>query len=288
MSKKIKQTSRRKPDWLKIRLPHKEKYSSVNKAIKHNKLNTICTSGRCPNLGECWDRGTATIMILGDICTRSCKFCAVETGKPKAVDKDEPRKVAESIKKLKLKHGVITSVDRDDLKDGGAKIWVETIKQIKKINPSTTIEALLPDFNGDTKLIQQIIDAGPEVISHNLETVRRLTPKIRSKAQYDISLAVVKYLSDAGVQSKSGIMAGLGETFDEVIETMDDLRAAGCKVMTIGQYLQPTPKHTEVKEYIHPEIFNKWKQIGLQKGFSFVESAPLVRSSYHAEKHLPK
>ncbi len=281
-----KSNSRRKPDWLKIRLPQHSNYSEVHAIINRYKLNTICTSGKCPNLGECWDRGTATIMILGDICTRACKFCAVKTGKPEQVDTNEPKNVAESVKLLKLKHCVLTSVDRDDLPDKGAGIWHETVREIKLQNPQTTIETLIPDFDGDMQPVQKVIDAKPEVISHNLETVRRLTPQIRSRAKYDTSLSVIKYLSENGVISKSGIMVGLGETFDEVVETMDDLRAAGCRVFTIGQYLQPTPKHIEVQEYIHPDIFKKWEEIGLKKGFDFVESSPLVRSSYHAEKHV--
>ncbi len=281
-----KSNSRRKPDWLKIRLPQHSNYSEVHSIINRYKLNTICTSGKCPNLGECWDRGTATIMILGDICTRACKFCAVKTGKPEQVDTNEPKNVAESVKLLKLKHCVLTSVDRDDLPDKGAGIWHETVREIKLQNPQTTIETLIPDFDGDMQPVQKVIDAKPEVISHNLETVRRLTPQIRSRAKYDTSLSVIKYLSENGVISKSGIMVGLGETFDEVVETMDDLRAAGCRVFTIGQYLQPTPKHIEVQEYIHPDIFKKWEEIGLKKGFDFVESSPLVRSSYHAEKHV--
>lgn len=282
----IKQNSRRKPDWLKIRLPQSNKYAEVQKIISKHNLNTICTSGKCPNLGECWDRGTATIMILGDICTRACKFCAVKTGKPLPPDYNEPIKVARSVKALNLKHVVLTSVDRDDMEDGGSEIWANTVNEIKKLNPKTTIETLIPDFDWNTNLIQKVIDAKPEVISHNLETVKRLTPQIRSRAKYDTSLKVIKYISDSGITSKSGIMVGLGETFEEVVELMDDLRAVDCKVFTIGQYLQPTPKHVEVFEYVHPDIFKKWKQIGLDKGFDFVESSPLVRSSYRAEKHV--
>ena len=278
--------TRRKPDWLKIKLPQKDAYAEVKQLVKNNNLHTICTSGSCPNLGECWDAGTATFMILGDICTRACKFCAVKTGKPLPVDKNEPVKLARSIKALKLKHCVITSVDRDDLPDYGASFWAEVIRQIKKHNPDTTIEVLIPDFNGRTDLVQQVIDAKPEVISHNLETVRRLTPQIRTKAQYDTSLKVLKYIADAGVRAKSGIMVGIGETFEEVVETMDDLRAVNCEVMTIGQYLQPTKQNMEVQEYVKPEVFAEYKRIGLEKGFRFVESSPLVRSSYHAEKHV--
>ncbi|MCD4792670.1 MAG: lipoyl synthase [Bacteroidales bacterium] len=286
MSIKQKQNSRRKPDWLKIRLPQSGKYADVQKTVKKHNLNTICTSGKCPNLGECWDRGTATLMILGNICTRACKFCAVKTGKPLLPDLNEPKNVAESVKLLKLKHCVLTSVDRDDLDDKGAGIWAETVTEIKKLNPKTTIETLIPDFDAVPDLIQKVINAKPEVISHNLETVKRLTPEIRSRAKYDTSLKVIKYISDSGIISKSGIMAGLGETFDEVLELMDDLIAVGCKVFTIGQYLQPTPKHAEVVEYVHPDIFKQYEKIGLEKGFDFVESSPLVRSSYHAEKHV--
>jgi lipoic acid synthetase len=254
--------------------------------VEKYSLNTICTSGKCPNLGECWDRGTATIMILGDICTRACKFCAVKTGKPNAVDLNEPANVAESVKLLKLKHCVLTSVDRDELDDKGAGIWAETILKIKEVNPETTLETLIPDFDAIPELLDKVIKAAPEVISHNLETVRRLTPQIRSRAEYDRSLQVIKYLSDSGVNTKSGIMVGIGETFEEVLETMDDLLNAGCKIFTIGQYLQPTPKHLEVVEYIHPDFFKEWERIGLEKGFKYVESSPLVRSSYHAEKHV--
>ncbi len=282
----MKINTRRKPDWLKIKLPQKDAYSEVKQLVKDNNLHTICTSGSCPNLGECWDAGTATFMILGDICTRACKFCAVKTGKPLPVDKNEPVKLARSIKSLKLKHCVITSVDRDDLPDYGASFWAEVITQIKKYNPNTTIEVLIPDFNGKTELVQQVINAQPDVISHNLETVRRLTPEIRTKAKYDTSLKVLKYIADAGVRAKSGIMLGIGETFEEVVETMDDLRAVNCEVMTIGQYLQATKQNMEVKEYVKPEVFAEYKRIGLEKGFRFVESSPLVRSSYHAEKHV--
>ena len=286
MSDNKRQNTRRKPDWLKIRLPQSNKYAEVQKTISKHNLNTICTSGKCPNLGECWDRGTATLMILGDICTRACKFCAVKTGKPPLPDLNEPIKVARSVKALNLKHVVLTSVDRDDLDDGGSGIWAETVIEIKKLNPNTTIETLIPDFDAKPELIQKVIDAKPEVISHNLETVKRLTPQIRSRAKYDTSLKVIKQISDSGIVSKSGIMVGLGETFDEVVNLMNDLRVVDCKVFTIGQYLQPTPKHAEVVEYVHPDVFNKWKQIGLEKGFDFVESSPLTRSSYHAEKHI--
>ena len=283
-----KQNSRRKPDWLKIRLPQNAKYADVYRIIEKHKLNTICTSGKCPNLGECWDRGTATLMILGDICTRACKFCAVKTGKPKLPDSNEPKNVAQSVKLLNLKHCVLTSVDRDDLEDKGSQIWANTVLEIKKLNPETTIETLIPDFDAIPELVQKVIDAKPEVISHNLETVRRLTSQIRSRAKYDTSLKVIKQISDSGLVSKSGIMVGIGETFDEVIELMDDLRKVNCQVLTIGQYLQPSPQHLEIKEYIHPDVFEKWETIALEKGFTFVESSPLVRSSYKAEKHILK
>jgi lipoyl synthase len=277
---------KRKPDWLKIKIPSGKEYVQVKEIVNRHKLHTICTSGMCPNMAECWGRGTATFMILGDICTRSCKFCATKTGKPEAVDKDEPNNLAESVSLMKLKHCVITSVDRDDLPDGGAAHWAETIRQVKLINPETTIEALIPDFMGKSELIEQVIDARPEVISHNLETVRRLTPQVRSAARYDRSLEVIRQIAGSGITAKSGIMVGLGETEEEVQQTMDDLLAVGCSVMTIGQYLQPTKHHLPVAAYIHPDKFAEWKEIGLKKGFRFVESTPLVRSSYQAEKHV--
>lgn len=276
----------RKPDWLKIKLPKAQVHKHVNGLVLNQHLHTICESGNCPNAGDCWSRGTATFMILGDICTRACKFCNVKTGKPLPVNADEPLKVAESIRILNLKHCVITSVDRDDLPDGGASIWVETIRQIKALNPTTTIEVLIPDFNGDTRLIKQIIDAQPEVISHNLETVEELTPTIRSKAKYKTSLKVLEQISDSELVAKSGIMLGLGETHEQILQTMDDLRKINCKVLTIGQYLQPSRMHYPVKAYIHPDKFAEYKTIGLNKGFSFVESSPLVRSSYKADSHI--
>lgn len=279
---------KRKPDWLKIKIPSGKEYVQVKEIVNRHKLHTICTSGLCPNMAECWGRGTATFMILGDICTRSCKFCATKTGRPGVVDQDEPGNLAESVRLMELKHCVITSVDRDDLPDGGAYHWAETIRQVKVLNPSTTIEALIPDFMGKSELIQMVIEAGPDVISHNLETVRRLTPEVRSAAQYERSLEVIRQITASGLTAKSGIMVGLGETNDEVVETMDDLLAAGCHVMTIGQYLQPTKQHLPVVEYIHPDKFAEWKEIGLKKGFRFVESTPLVRSSYQAEKHVMK
>jgi len=276
----------RLPKWMKMKMPKGESYSKVKNLVDKHGLHTICTSGNCPNIGECWNRGTATFMILGDICTRSCKFCAVKTGKPLAPDLNEPVKLAESVKIMGLKHCVITSVDRDDLEDLGAEIWAQTITEIKRVNPETKIEVLIPDFGGRKELIQKVIDAKPEVISHNLETCERLTPSIRSAAKYRRSLEVVKYIADNYTVAKSGIMLGLGETHDEILQTMDDLLEAGCKVMTIGQYLAPTINHMLVVEYIHPDTFAEYKNIGLEKGFSFVESSPLVRSSYRAEEHV--
>jgi lipoyl synthase len=277
--------TRRLPGWLKMKLPMGYKYSRVKNLSSKYNLHTICSSGNCPNIGECWNNGTATFMILGDICTRNCKFCAVKTGKPAPVDKEEPQRLAESVKILGLDHCVVTSVDRDDLPDGGAGIWAETISRIKKLNPGTTIEVLIPDFNGNESLLQMIIEAGPDVISHNLETVRRLTPAIRSRAKYETSLKVIKVIASSEIRSKSGIMLGLGETREEILETMDDLLEAGCEVLTIGQYLAPGPGHMQVADYIEPELFEQYGRTGLQKGFMFVESSPLVRSSYHAEKH---
>lgn len=277
---------RRLPAWMKMEMPHGETYARVKNIVTHHHLHTICTSGNCPNIGECWNAGTATFMILGDICTRSCKFCNVATGRPLPPDQEEPRRLARSIRLMGLKHCVITSVDRDDLPDLGASFWAETIRAVKEGNPGITMETLIPDFQGREELLQQVIDAGPEVISHNVETVRRLTPQVRNKNIYDRSLKVIRYLASRGVIAKSGIMLGLGETREEVLETMDDLLAAGCRVMTIGQYLQPSPAHYPVKEYVTPEIFKEYKQIGLEKGFAFVESSPLVRSSYHADRHI--
>ncbi|TAF63580.1 MAG: lipoyl synthase [Cytophagales bacterium] len=281
------QTKRTKPDWLKIQLPSTEsEYAQVKKIVKEHQLHTICESGKCPNVGECWGAGTATFMILGDICTRACRFCAVKTGKPEAIDWNEPEKVAQSIQLMQLKHAVITSVDRDDLPDGGAAVWAATIKAIKTTNPNTTIEVLIPDFKGKEELILQVIEQQPNVISHNMETVRRLTRQVRRNSDYDRSLSVIKTIAQNNIRPKSGIMLGLGETEAEILETMDDLRRAGCQVMTIGQYLQPTKEHLEVQEFITPETFKKYEQIGLEKGFLFVESGALVRSSYHAEKHV--
>lgn len=263
-----------------------ENYSRVKRLVEHNHLHTICTSGNCPNIGECWNAGTATFMILGDICTRACKFCATRTGRPLPPDPGEPERLARSITTLNLRHCVITSVDRDDLVDGGASFWAEVILKIKEMNPGITIEALIPDFDGNQVNIQKIVDASPDVISHNVETVRRLTPVIRTKAKYEKSLAVIKYISEKGIISKSGFMLGLGETVREIYETMDDLAAAGCKILTIGQYLKPSPFHMEVVNYVTPECFGKYRQAAIERGFRFVESNPLVRSSFHAEKHV--
>ncbi len=279
---------RHKPDWLKIKLPTGTNYRQVKQIVEGNHLHTICSSGKCPNMGECWGAGTATFMILGEICTRSCKFCATLSGKPLTPDENEPAKVAESIRLMGLKHVVITSVDRDDLPDGGAAHWSATINQIQKVNPGTTIEVLIPDFDGKPELIELIALAKPDIISHNIETVERLTPLVRSRAKYRTSLKVVEMIGTFGLVSKSGIMVGLGETTDEVLKCMDDLRQVDCEVLTIGQYLQPTRKHLEVVEYLHPDQFAYFKREGLARGFRIVESAPLVRSSYHAEKHLIK
>jgi lipoyl synthase len=276
----------RKPKWLKTHVPLGKQYLGVKDIVEKNNLHTICTSGHCPNMAECWGRGTATFMILGEICTRSCKFCNVKTGKPLPADWYEPARIAESIKLMGVNHVVITSVDRDDMEDGGAEIWALTIKKVKELNPLTTIETLIPDFDGNPRLIQKVIDAKPDVISHNLETVRRISPILRSKARYELSLKVLESIVKSAIRSKTGIMLGLGETETEVLETMDDVRALGVEVFTIGQYLQPTPRHLSVKEFITPEQFEKYRIAGLEKGFRYVESSPLVRSSYHAEKHV--
>ncbi|MDO9580783.1 MAG: lipoyl synthase [Bacteroidales bacterium] len=280
------QKSRRLPVWLKMQRASGEKYSMVKNVVVENNLNTICTSGNCPNIGECWNAGTATFMILGDICTRACKFCATKTGKPLPPDPNEPLRLAESIKVMQLKHCVITSVDRDDLTDGGASFWADTIKQIKKLNPDTTMETLIPDFDGNTGSIQKIIDAGPNVISHNIETVKRLTPIIRTKAKYERSLEVLRFISGKGIIAKSGFMLGLGEREDEIILTIRDIHASGCKILTIGQYLKPGFDYMEVVDYVSPEKFEEYRIKSLEIGFSFVESSPLVRSSFHAENHV--
>jgi lipoic acid synthetase len=263
-----------------------ETYSMVKHIVVENHLHTICTSGNCPNIGECWNRGTATFMILGDICTRACKFCATKTGRPLPPDPTEPVRLAESIKVMQLKHCVITSVDRDDLADGGASIWADVIRKVKEVNPGITMETLIPDFDANPQNIQRIIDAGPDVISHNIETVKRLTPQIRTKAKYQRSLDVLKYISGQGKTAKSGFMLGLGETEEEIVQTMRDLRSTGCKILTIGQYLQPGSDYMEVVEYIHPDKFEEYRTAALEIGFSFVESSPLVRSSFHAENHI--
>lgn len=277
---------RKKPSWLKVKLPTGENYRKVREVVSNNKLHTICESGNCPNMGECWGAGTATFMILGNICTRSCGFCAVATGRPLAADLEEPQKVAESIKKMNIKHAVITSVDRDDLKDGGSIIWVKTVEAVREISPGTTMETLIPDFQGKWDNLQRIIDVAPEIVSHNLETVARLTKQVRIQAKYDRSLEVLARLKEGGMRTKSGIMLGLGEREDEIIQTMKDLRSVNVDILTMGQYLQPTSKHLPVAEFVSPAKFQEYKEIGLEMGYRFVESAPLVRSSYHAEKHI--
>lgn len=274
----------KKPDWLKIRLGGNERFTQTKKIVESHCLHTICSSGRCPNMGECWERGTATFMIAGDICTRSCKFCNTKTGKPLPLNTDEPKNIAHSIQLMGLKHAVVTSVDRDDLFDLGANHWAETINRIRQVNPDTTIEVLIPDFQGKNELIDIVCDAAPNIISHNMETVKRLTPQVRSAAKYDTSLLALKRISENGLKAKSGIMLGLGETKEEILELMDDLREVGCSILTIGQYLQPSRKHLPVSEYVTPEAFDELKEIAYSKGFQYVESGPLVRSSYHAEK----
>ena len=273
----------KKPKWLKVKLPTGDAYKKVRNLVSEHKLNTICESGNCPNMGECWGAGTATFMILGNVCTRSCGFCAVATGKPEKVDVFEPGRVANSVKLMKVKHAVITSVDRDDLSDGGSEIWVSTVKAIRRQSPSTTLETLIPDFAGNWKNLQNIIDVAPEIVSHNIETVRRLTKTIRVQAKYNRSLELLLRLKQGGMKTKSGLMLGLGETHEEVLETLDDLRSVNVDIVTLGQYLQPTPKHAPVDEFISPEKFDEYKKYGLKLGFKYVESGPLVRSSYHAE-----
>ncbi|MCE2743626.1 MAG: lipoyl synthase [Fluviicola sp.] len=276
----------KKPKWLRVKLPTGENYKKVRSLVDQHKLHTICESGSCPNMGECWGEGTATFMILGNICTRSCGFCGVQTGKPDAVDEFEPGKVAHSVKTMGVKHAVITSVDRDDLKDGGSTIWAQTVRAVRNQSPGTTMETLIPDFAGKWENLQVIIDIAPEIVSHNLETVRRLTKQVRIQAKYDRSLEVLFRLKKGGMRTKSGVMLGLGESREEVIETMQDLASVGVDILTLGQYLQPTPKHLPVVEFITPEQFDEYKELGLKMGFRYVESGPLVRSSYHAEKHL--
>jgi lipoic acid synthetase len=281
------ETTQRKPEWLKVKLPTGKKYTSLRNLVSDYKLNTICTSGSCPNMGECWTDGTATFMILGNICTRSCGFCGVATGKPLAVDWTEPDKVARSIKLMKIKHAVITSVDRDDLEDMGSIIWAETVKAIRRENPDTTLETLIPDFQGKTEILDRIVAVAPEVVSHNLETVKRLTRQVRIQAKYERSLEVLLYLKRAGItRTKSGIMLGLGETKEEVLESMQDLKNHQVDILTLGQYLQPSRNHLPVLRFITPDEFDFYKQEGLKMGFRHVESGALVRSSYHAHKHL--
>ncbi|HXU27184.1 MAG TPA: lipoyl synthase [Bacteroidia bacterium] len=276
----------RKPQWLRVKLPTGEEYIKVRNIVDKHKLHTICQSGNCPNMGECWGAGTATFMILGNVCTRSCGFCSVFTGKPLPADWDEPMRVANSVKLMSVKHCVITSVDRDDLKDGGSIIWAETIKAIRKESPETKFETLIPDFMGKWENLQRVIDVKPDIISHNIETVKRLTPQVRIQAKYDRSLEVLKRVKEAGIRTKSGIMVGLGEREEEVLEALDDLRSVNCDVVTIGQYLQPTPKNLPVAEFVHPDQFERYRVAAVAKGFLYVESGPLVRSSYHAEKHV--
>lgn len=276
----------RKPEWLRNKIYSDLKYSNVNNIIKEHGLHTICTSGKCPNQSECWSKGTATLMILGEICTRSCKFCNTISGRPFKPDLNEPAKVAKSIQLMQLKHAVITSVDRDDLQDKGAFIWAETIRKVKEENPETTLEVLIPDFDGLPELIDMIINENPDVISHNLETVRRITPIVRSKAKYDTSLKVLAHIAASGKTAKTGIMVGLGESKDEVLELMDDVLKAGCSIITIGQYMQPSRKHIQVTEYVLPEIFDFYRETALRKGFRIAESGPFVRSSYCAENHI--
>ncbi|MFT5102533.1 MAG: lipoic acid synthetase [Candidatus Latescibacterota bacterium] len=276
-----------KPKWLRVKLPMGKKYTDLRGLVDKYNLHTICTSGSCPNMGECWTEGTATFMILGNVCTRSCGFCGVKTGRPETVDWDEPEKVARSIKLMEIKHAVVTSVDRDDLKDMGSIIWAETVKAIRRMNPETTLETLIPDFQGVTRNIDRIIEVKPEVVSHNMETVKRLTREVRIQAKYERSLEVLRYLKAEGItRTKSGIMLGLGETEAEVLQTMQDLRNVSLDIVTIGQYLQPSKRHLPVKEFITPEQFKRYEEIGLEMGFRHVESGPLVRSSYKAQKHL--
>ena len=279
-------TRKKKPEWLRVKLPTGPEYAQVRKLVDEHKLHTICESGNCPNMGECWGAGTATFMILGNVCTRSCGFCAVASGMPSAVDWQEPARVANSVKLMSVKHAVITSVDRDDLKDGGSIIWVETIQAIRDASPDTTLETLIPDFMGKWENLQRIIDIRPEIVSHNLETVRRLTRQVRIQAQFDRSLEVLRRLKEGGCKTKSGVMLGLGETEQEIYETIDELAANKVDILTLGQYLQPTPKHLPVFEFVTPDNFAKYTEFALEKGFRYVESGPLVRSSYHAEKHL--
>ncbi len=276
----------KKPNWLRVKLPTGENYKHVRSLVDNYKLHTICESGNCPNMGECWGAGTATFMILGNVCTRSCSFCAVKTGRPAEIDWDEPNRVAEAVRLMQVKHAVITSVDRDELKNGGSMVWAATIRKIREESPTTTLETLIPDFKGNMDAVDDIVAVAPEVVSHNMETVKRLYRLVRPQAKYERSLAVIQRLKQGGMRTKSGFMVGLGETKEEVFELMDDLVAHGCDVLTVGQYLQPTKMHLEVAEYVTPETFALYKEEGLKRGFKYVESGPLVRSSYHAERHL--
>jgi lipoyl synthase len=280
------ETRRRKPDWLRVKLPVGPEYAKVRKLVDNYKLHTICESGNCPNMGECWGAGTATFMILGNICTRSCSFCAVATGRPTEYDLDEPKRVAEAIKLMQVKHAVITSVNRDELKDRGAEVWYQTVVETKKISPETTIETLIPDTKGNWEALYRMIEGGQEVVSHNMETISRLYRNVRPQAKYERSLEQIKRIREAGKRTKSGIMLGLGETKDEVFKAIDDLVANGLLILTLGQYLQPTKLHHEVIEFIHPETFDLYREEGLKRGLRYVESGPLVRSSYHAERHV--
>ncbi|HQX73540.1 MAG TPA: lipoyl synthase [Chitinophagaceae bacterium] len=281
-----KETRVKKPDWLRVKLPIGESYKHVRGLVDNHKLHTICESGNCPNMGECWGAGTATFMILGNVCTRSCGFCSVATGRPESVDWDEPQRVAEAIHLMKVKHAVITSVDRDELPDGGSIIWHNTIRAVKSLNTDTTLETLIPDFKGKKEDIQRVIEAAPEVVSHNIETVERLTRQVRIQAKYWRSMEVIRTLKEGGMRTKSGIMLGLGEQKEEVIQTLKDLQANGCDVVTIGQYLQPTKRHLPVHRFVHPDEFAEYREIGYSIGLDYVESGPLVRSSYHSEKHV--
>jgi lipoic acid synthetase len=280
------ETRVKKPDWLRVKLPIGENYRHVRGLVDTHKLHTICESGNCPNMGECWGEGTATFMILGNICTRSCGFCAVATGRPEPVDWDEPQRVAEAIYLMKVKHAVITSVDRDELKDGGSIIWANTIKSVRTLNPDTTLETLIPDFKGEWDNLQRIIEVAPDVVSHNLETVERLTKRVRIQAKYHRSLEVIRRLKDGGMRTKSGIMLGLGEAKEEILESMQSLADNGCDVLTLGQYLQPTQRHLPVARFVHPDEFSFYREEGYKMGFDYVESGPLVRSSYHSERHV--
>ena len=279
-------TKRKKPDWLRVKLPIGKEYASVRKLVDEHKLHTICESGNCPNMGECWGAGTATFMILGNVCTRSCSFCAVATGRPPEYDTDEPRRVAEAIKLMQVKHAVITSVNRDELKDKGAEIWYQTVFETKKGSPQTTIETLIPDVKSNWEALNRMISAGQEVVSHNMETVASLYRRVRPQAKYERSLEQIKRTKAYGKRTKSGIMLGLGEQMQEVHRAMDDLVAHGCDILTLGQYLQPTKRHIEVAEFIHPDQFAAYREEGLKRGLKYVESGPLVRSSYHAERHV--